>query len=61
MVAYREPELAPGQIKVSMRSVGDHDVSALCKALGGGGHRNAASCVVSEETFEAWKSAAAAQ
>lgn len=29
-------------VKVSLRSNGDYDVSALAKTLGGGGHRNAA-------------------
>ena len=27
---------------VSLRSVGDYDVSAIAKTFGGGGHRNAA-------------------
>lgn len=31
-----------GQVFVSLRSVGDYDVSALAKRFGGGGHRNAA-------------------
>ena len=38
-----------------MRSIGDEDVSAIAKSLGGGGHRNAASCVVSEPVFAAWR------
>ena len=31
-----------GQVFVSLRSVGDYDVSAIAKAYGGGGHKNAA-------------------
>lgn len=31
-----------GQVFVSLRSIGDYDVSAIAKAYGGGGHRNAA-------------------
>lgn len=31
-----------GQVFVSLRSVGDYDVSILAKQFGGGGHRNAA-------------------
>lgn len=36
-----------GKVKFDLRSVGDFDVSAIAKELGGGGHRNAAGCVVS--------------
>lgn len=31
-----------GQVFVSLRSIGDYDVSAIAKAFGGGGHKNAA-------------------
>ena len=31
-----------GEVNVSLRSIGDYDVSALAKQFGGGGHRNAA-------------------
>lgn len=31
-----------GQVFVSLRSVGDYDVSAIAKVYGGGGHKNAA-------------------
>ncbi len=31
-----------GQVFVSLRSIGDYDVSAIAKQFGGGGHRNAA-------------------
>lgn len=33
-------------IKMSMRSNGSHDVAALCRDLGGGGHPRAAGCTV---------------
>ena len=31
-----------GRVKGSLRSIGDYDVSAIAKELGGGGHKNAA-------------------
>ena len=31
-----------GEVNVSLRSIGDYDVSAIAKTFGGGGHRNAA-------------------
>lgn len=39
-----------GRINVSLRSNGDYDVSAIAKALGGGGHKNAAGfeCAIQE-------------
>jgi nanoRNase/pAp phosphatase (c-di-AMP/oligoRNAs hydrolase) len=35
------------KIKFELRSVGEFDVSAVAKGLGGGGHKNAGGCVVS--------------
>jgi hypothetical protein len=40
--------------KCSMRSNGDYDVSAIAKAFGGGGHRNAAGFEVPIETLLGW-------
>lgn len=37
-------EKRPGYYKISMRTGGAVDASAICSALGGGGHRNAAGC-----------------
>lgn len=37
-------ETKPHWIRVSLRSRGDIDVSAVARELGGGGHRNAAGC-----------------
>jgi len=34
--------VSKGMISHSLRSVGDYDVSTLCKEFGGGGHKNAA-------------------
>lgn len=34
------------RMKLELRSIGDFDVSAIAKELGGGGHRNAAGCEV---------------
>jgi phosphoesterase RecJ-like protein len=42
--AFREED--PGRFRVSLRSKGRVDVSAIASALGGGGHRNAAGCTV---------------
>jgi phosphoesterase RecJ-like protein len=42
--AFREEEA--GEYRVSLRSRGNVDVSAIASALGGGGHRNAAGCTV---------------
>ena len=36
-----------GMANISLRSVGDYDVSAIAKTFGGGGHRNAAGFEVS--------------
>ncbi len=46
-----------GTYRVSMRSDGEIDVSAICAVFGGGGHRAAAGCtVVAENAQEALKS-----
>lgn len=37
-------ETSPGQCKVSARSSGDVDVSAICAKFGGGGHTRASGC-----------------
>lgn len=39
-------ELENGGFKASVRTHGDIDASAVCKRLGGGGHRGAAGCTV---------------
>jgi len=39
-------ELSEGEFKVGFRSKGKVDVSAISATFGGGGHRNAAGCVV---------------
>ena len=43
------------QIKVSLRSIGDEDTTVVTQAYGGGGHRNASSCVVPVKEFESWR------
>jgi phosphoesterase RecJ-like protein len=43
-VAFREE--GEGEFRVSFRSKGKVDVSAVAASLGGGGHRNAAGCTV---------------
>lgn len=37
-------EHRPGRVRVSIRSRGTHDVAAVAREFGGGGHRNAAGC-----------------
>ena len=44
-VAIRQPS-SKNKFRVSMRSVGDIDVSKICAAFGGGGHMRAAGCTV---------------
>lgn len=43
-----------GQIHCSLRSNGDYDVSAIAKAFGGGGHRNAAGFSTDINTLLEW-------
>lgn len=43
-----------GQIHCSLRSNGDYDVSAIAKAFGGGGHRNAAGFSTDIDTLVSW-------
>lgn len=42
------------QCKCSLRSNGDYDVSAIAKAFGGGGHRNAAGFMTDIQTLLGW-------
>jgi hypothetical protein len=39
------------EVKHSLRSIGDFDVSAICKRYGGGGHKNASGYSVPTEVF----------
>ena len=39
-------ELSEGRYKISMRSKGGVDVASVARTFGGGGHRNAAGCVI---------------
>jgi glycosyltransferase involved in cell wall biosynthesis len=45
-VAVTMKEKKPGVYKISMRSAGKINVSRICQQLGGGGHVNAAGCLV---------------
>jgi oligoribonuclease NrnB/cAMP/cGMP phosphodiesterase (DHH superfamily) len=42
------------RVKCSLRSNGDYDVSAIAKAFGGGGHRNAAGFETDIQTLLTW-------
>lgn len=45
-------ETGPGEYKVSMRAKGDVDVSEVAGMFGGGGHRNAAGCMLTGDLGE---------
>lgn len=45
-LSVREDPTEPGKYRVSARSNSDADVSAVCRAFGGGGHVKAAGCSV---------------
>ena len=45
---------ADGQVHCSLRSNGEYDVSAIAKAFGGGGHRNAAGFSTDIDTLMSW-------
>jgi nanoRNase/pAp phosphatase (c-di-AMP/oligoRNAs hydrolase) len=47
--------MAPGKIKVSLRSVAEWDTTRVTEALGGGGHRAASACIVADADFEGWR------
>jgi phosphoesterase RecJ-like protein len=46
MVGVLLKELGPRRTKISLRSPGSVDVAALARRLGGGGHKNAAGCLM---------------
>ena len=52
-IAVTIKEKKPGEYKVSMRSAGRINVSAMCQELGGGGHVCAAGCLVKGTLDEA--------
>jgi nanoRNase/pAp phosphatase (c-di-AMP/oligoRNAs hydrolase) len=47
-------DAATGRANVSLRSIGDYDVSAIAKAFGGGGHKNAAGFNIDMTTLMGW-------
>lgn len=52
LVAALFREHKPGKIRVSLRSRGDIDVAEMARALGGGGHKNAAGISYDSGTLE---------
>lgn len=42
------------QYKVSLRSLGEEDTTAISSALGGGGHRNASSFTAPAQDVDSW-------
>lgn len=52
-VALLLKELPTGRIKVSLRSKDAIDVSAVAKLFGGGGHAQAAGCLIESDLYEA--------
>ncbi len=59
-VAVTIKEKKPGEYKVSMRSAGKVNVSAVCQTFGGGGHVCASGCLVKASLEEAEKQLVAA-
>ena len=56
VVAYCEPQLHDrSKIKVSFRSIEAEDTTTISVALGGGGHKNASSCVIGLTEFQRWR------
>lgn len=57
VVIYEEPDMEDADkfYKVSIRTIGDVNGSAVSKAFGGGGHLNASSCIVLRSVVESWK------
>ncbi len=51
-VALLFKEISPSSYRVSLRSKGEIDVSLVAAAFSGGGHRNAAGCIVEGELKE---------
>ncbi len=47
--------MAPGQVKVSFRSINGFDTTRVAEAFGGGGHAAASSCLMTEAEFEQWR------
>ncbi len=45
----------PTKLKCSLRSVGDEDTTVISEAYGGGGHKNASSCILDAAEFDAWR------
>lgn len=54
-IAVTLKEKSTGGFKVSMRSAGRVNVSAICQQLGGGGHVNAAGCFINADLDESKK------
>lgn len=59
-IAYVEKSAEPGTIKVSLRSLEGLDITPYARAFGGGGHAQAASCVVPADAWASWRVVAAA-
>ena len=64
VLASGDPTLQPagaivypevGLIKVSLRSLGVCDTTAVARAFGGGGHANASSFSVAEDVYRSWQ------
>ena len=51
-LSVKQSETEPTQWRVSSRASADVDVSAVCAAFGGGGHRRAAGCTVTASDAE---------
>ena len=56
-VAFLAREIDENQYKISYRSKGNANVASVAQTFGGGGHRNAAGCVIQGNLQEAVRAA----
>lgn len=53
LIAVLMREAQPGRVRISLRSRADIDVASVAREIGGGGHKNAAGCVLPMHLEEA--------
>lgn len=54
VVWYHSADNLSSKVKISLRSVGDFDVSVIAEELGGGGHKNASGCSLAFTLFNGY-------
>ncbi len=60
-ITVRQSEADPGEYRISLRSSGETDCSAVCAVFGGGGHRGAAGCQVRASSLDEAEDAVVAE